>query len=127
MGSGTWKNSELLPRPWDLEKIPNSPPLCRLWDIRKIPISPPLYRLWDLKKIRAISSTDMKHVSISGTWTGISKSQNLCRGGEIGRNKPFKSPAAYMRLRMEVVSSYFFHISSYFLHNSSYLFRHSLA
>ena len=55
-GSGTWKNSELLPRPWDLGKIPNSPPL---------------YRPWDVEKIRAVSSMDMKHVSVAGTWTGI--------------------------------------------------------
>ena len=35
-------------------------------------ISPPIYGLWDFKKIRAISSMDMKHVSIAGTWTEIS-------------------------------------------------------
>ena len=38
---------------------------------REIPISPPLYRSWDSEKIRAISSMDMKHVSVVGTWTGI--------------------------------------------------------
>jgi len=56
MGSGIWENSDFLPRPWDMGKIP---------------ISPPLYRLWDLDKIRAILSMDMKHVSIAGTWTEI--------------------------------------------------------
>ena len=72
IGLGLGKNSEFLLRLWDLRKIPNFPPLRRPWDTGKIPISPTLYRLWNLEKIRAISSTDMKHVFIAGTWTGIS-------------------------------------------------------
>ena len=31
----------------------------------------PIYGLWDLEEIRAISSMDMKHVSISGTGTFV--------------------------------------------------------
>ena len=54
---GTWKNSKLLPRSRDLENIP---------------ISLPLYRPWNLEKIRTISSMDIKHVAIAGTWAGIS-------------------------------------------------------
>ena len=49
--------------------------LWRKYDeIWRITNSPPICRLWDLEKIRAISSMNMKNVSISGTWTGICKS-----------------------------------------------------
>ena len=86
-----------------LRKILNSPPLYRTWDLKNSDVSSYILwalglrkipsfslglgensdlslsiRLWDIEKIRATSSTDMKHVSIAWTWTGIFKSQNLC-------------------------------------------------
>ena len=63
-GSGIWKNSKLPPRIWDLEIFLH---------ISFILSSPLIYGLRDLDKIRVTSnsSMDMKHVSISGTWTGI--------------------------------------------------------
>jgi len=59
MGSGTWKRFQSLP-------------LYIGSGAYKYPISPPLYGLWHLEKIRVISSMDMKHVFIAGTWTGVS-------------------------------------------------------
>ena len=50
---------------WDLEKFQASPSALRKFRLH-LYIGPGTY-----KKIRAISSMDMKHVPIVGTWTGI--------------------------------------------------------
>ena len=56
---------------WDLEKFRSLLLYIMGSGTQKRFRSPPLCRLWDLEKIRAISSMDMKHDSIAGTWTGI--------------------------------------------------------
>ena len=55
--------------------------------------SPPLYRPWDSEKIRAISSMNMKHVSIAGTWTGISYSSTQTK---LSLHSPSRPPVSVM-------------------------------
>ena len=77
IGRGTWKNSDLssyiiIMGSWTWKRF-RSLPLYRLWDLQKSrSLLLYMYVLWHLEKIRAISTMDMKHVSIAGTRTGIS-------------------------------------------------------
>jgi len=65
---------------WPFEKMSgglgeNSEPLPRFWDLEEYASIGTFFYIWPLRKIRANSSMDMKHVSITETSTGISKLQ----------------------------------------------------